>query len=59
MREPSAVKKTSRFQSLPPRNNGYYFKRVFKESEEHQRGSVYAVFDPATSMAVVVREYRD
>jgi hypothetical protein len=45
--------------SLPPLNNSLCFKRVFKESEEHQRGGVYAVFDPASSTAVVFREYHD
>jgi hypothetical protein len=40
-------------------NNALCFQRVFKESEEHQRGGVYAVFDPATSTAAVFREYHD
>ena len=34
------------------------FKRVFK-MEEHERGMIYARFDPATSTAVVWRGYRD
>jgi len=52
--------KTSRlFQGLPPLANALWFRRVFKESEEHQRGSVYAVFDPASSTAIVVRQYHD
>lgn len=55
----SALKKSRLFQKLPPLNDLTCFKRVFKESEERQRGSVYAVFDPATSTAVVCREYRD
>jgi len=57
--ERSAQKGTRLFQSLPPLTNALCFQRVFKESEEHQRGGVYAVFDPATSTAVVFREYHD
>jgi hypothetical protein len=57
--EHSAHQGTRLFQSLPPLNNLPCFQRVFKESEEHQRGGVYAVFDPATSTAVVFREYHD
>ena len=57
--EPSAIKKCRLFQSLPPLTNGLCFKRVFKPGEEHERGSVYAVFDPATTTAVVFREYSD
>jgi hypothetical protein len=59
MLELAAVKKSRLVQSLPPLTNAYYFKRVFNASEEHQRGSVYAVYDPATSTAVVVREFHD
>lgn len=59
MLEPSAIKTSRLFQSLPPLTNALCFKRVFKESEEHQRGKVYAVFDSATSTAIVVREFRD
>ena len=59
MLERSAHKGTRLFQSLPPMTNSLCFKRVFKESEEHQRGGVYAVFDPATSTATVFREYHD
>jgi hypothetical protein len=57
--EQSSLKKYRLFQSFPPLNDGPCFKRVFKEKEERQRGSVYAVFDPATSTAAVFREYRD
>jgi hypothetical protein len=59
MLEHSAHKGTRLFQSLPALNNALCFQRVFKESAEHQRGGVYAVFDPATSTAVVFREYHD
>ena len=59
MLETSALKKTRLLQNLPSLTNLLCFKRVFKEAEEHQRGGVYAVFDPATSTAVVYREYRD
>jgi hypothetical protein len=59
MLEVAAIKKSRLFQSLPPLDNAACFKRVFKESEEHQRGRVFALFDPATSTAVVIREYHD
>lgn len=55
----SALKQSRLFQAVPPPNDLTCFKRVLKESEERQRGSVYAVFDPATSTAAVYREYRD
>jgi hypothetical protein len=46
---------------LPPlkENDVLCFKRVFKEGEEHELGSVYAAFDPATSSAIVLRGYQD
>jgi len=59
MLEHSALKKTRLYQSLPPLKNELCFKRVFKEGEEHERGSIYAAFDPATSTAIVWRGYRD
>ncbi len=59
MLEQSSLKKSRLFQSVPQPNDPPCFKRVFKEAEEHQRGGVYAVFDPATSTAVVFREYHD
>jgi hypothetical protein len=59
MLELTIVKKSKLIQSLPPLNNALFFKRIFKESEEHQRGGVYAVFDPATSTAIVLRDYHD
>lgn len=55
----SLQKGTKLFQSLPPMTNRICFQRIFKEEEEHQRGGVYAAFDPATSTAVVFREYHD
>ena len=55
----SGLKGSRLFQDLPPLNPAQVFKRVFKAAEEHQRGSVYAVFDAATGMAVVFRAYRD
>ncbi len=57
--EHSAHNGTRLVQSLPPMNNAIYFQRIFKESEEHQRGGIYAVFNPATATAVVFREYHD
>jgi len=59
MLEPSALKNTRLYQSLPPLNDALCFKRVFKEGEEHELGSVYAAFDPATSTAIVLRGYQD
>ena len=57
--ESSKLKATRLGQTLPPLTNVLCFKRAFKESEEHQRGSVFAVFDPATSTAIVLRGYHD
>ena len=59
MLEQSSITKSRLYQSLPPLNNALAFRRVFKESEEHQRGSVFAAFDPASATAVVFREYHD
>ena len=59
MLEHSSLKNSRRFQNLPSSAGRQCFKRSFKEAEEHQRGSVYAVFDPATSTAAVFREYHD
>jgi hypothetical protein len=55
----SSLERCRLMQSVPPANDLPCFKSVLKGKEERQRGSVYAVFDPATSTAVVVREYRD
>ena len=57
--ESSALKATRLGQSLPPLTNALCFKRVFNEPVEHQRGSIYAAFDPAAATAVVFREYHD
>jgi hypothetical protein len=57
--ESSAIKTSRVFQNLPPLTSAIYFQRVFKESEEHQRGRVYAVFNPTTGTALVMRVYRD
>ena len=57
--ERSAHKGTKLFKGLPPVSNLLCFQRVFKESAEHQRGVVYAAFDPATATAVMFREYHD
>ena len=59
MFESSALQKTGLYHSLPPLNAALCFKRVFKEGEEHQLGSVYAAFEPATATVVVLRAYRD
>ena len=55
----SSLKATGLFQSLPAAGNFICFQRVFKPAEEHERGSVYAAFDAATSTAMVFREYHD
>jgi hypothetical protein len=55
----SAFKNSKLFQSVPSSSDLPCFKRVFKPGEEHQRGRVFAVFDPGTSTAVVLRESRD
>lgn len=57
--EQSALTQAKLLQSVPPSTDLPCFKRVFKEKEERQRGTVYAMFDPATATAVVLREYRD
>lgn len=55
----SSLKTCRLFQSLPPLNDSPCFKCVFKAGEEHERGSVYAAFDAATSTVVIFREYND
>lgn len=55
----SSLKTTRAAKNLPAAGDLICFKRVFLESEEHKRGSVYAVFDPATTTAIVFREYHD
>jgi hypothetical protein len=57
--EQSSLKKSRLFQNLPPINNLVCYKRIFKAKEERELGSIYAAFDPATSTAVVFREYHD
>jgi len=55
----SALKATSASQSILRSDQLICVRRVFNEHEEHERGHVYAAFDPATSTAVVFREYHD
>jgi hypothetical protein len=57
--EQSSLARHQQLQGFPPLHDLPCFRRLFKEPEERQRGGVYAVFDPATSTAVVFREYRD
>ena len=59
MLEHSSLKGTKLFQNLPQSGDLVCFRRIFKESEEHQRGSVYTAFDRATLRAAVFREYHD
>ena len=55
----SLLNKTSAVRTLPPLDNCRCFKRVFKEGQEKERGSVYAAFDPSSSVAVVLYSYHD
>ena len=57
--EQSRLRKCRLFQSSPQPDDLPCFKRVFKPGEEHERGSIFAAFDRATSTAVVFRQYRD
>lgn len=59
VRERSSLKKSQLFQMLPAAGERQCFKRVFKAAEEHERGMVFAVFNPATVTAVVFRGYND
>lgn len=59
MLEQSALQKTRLYQNVPQLNDLTCYRRVFNEQEEHKRGSIYAVFDPATATAAVYREYHD
>ena len=55
----SSLTKTRVFENRPQAGSPVCFRRVFKESQEHQRGGVYAAFDPATSTAIVFRRHQD
>ena len=55
----SDLKSTRLFRQSPPSTDHPCFKRVFKPGEEHERGSIFATYDPDTSTAIVLREYRD
>ena len=57
--EQSALKKSRLFQTVPQSSGLTCYKRFFNARKERKRGGVYAVFDPATSTAVVYREYHD
>lgn len=59
MRVCTGLKSTQIFQTLPATSDWQCFRRVFKEAEEHKRGSVYAAFDPATVTTVILRIYSD
>lgn len=59
MLERSGLKKSQLLQMLPSAGERQCFKRIFKAAEEHERGTVFAVFDLATSTAAVFRGYRD
>jgi len=55
----SMLKEISASQRILRSDQLICFRRVFNEHEEHERGHVYAAFDPATATAVVFREYHD
>lgn len=55
----SVFKSSPLLQRVPRQNAILCFQRVFKPGQEHQRGSVYAVFDPASGQAAVWRQYHD
>jgi hypothetical protein len=55
----SSLAQTAIAQKLPRLDAALSFKRIFNEAGEHQRGGIFAAYDPATSTAVVLREYRD
>lgn len=55
----SSLKATRAFRKLSPSGQPACYRRVFNEAKEHQLGRVYASFDPASSTAVVFREYHD
>ncbi len=55
----SALRNTRLAGHLPDLDHVECFKRRFNAGEEHERGRVFALFDAATSTAVVVRECRD
>jgi hypothetical protein len=56
--ETSSLPSTRLGKALPPLAGAQFFQRAFK-TEEHERGRIFAVFDPATQTAVVLRAYRD
>ena len=55
----SSLQDAKLFQQIPAAGELKCYQRVFRESTEHERGSVLAVFDPASSTAFVFRGYRD
>lgn len=57
--EHSALKSTRVGKTVPPLAALPCLKRVFKDKEEHERGTVFAVFDAANSRAIVFRGYHD
>lgn len=55
----SSLTKTRLFNNVPVSGDLQCFKRIFNEKEDHEGGVIFALFDPATSTAVVLRERRD
>lgn len=54
-----SLKDSRLYQQATQLDDPVCFRRVFNESEEHERGRIYAAFDAASSTAVVLREYHD
>jgi hypothetical protein len=57
--ERSSLKTARASRNLPQTGDLTCFKRIFREAEEHERGSVYAAFDSATATTFIFREYHD
>lgn len=57
--EPSSLKEAKLFGQIPASDETKAFKRVFKEGEEHERGTIFAVFEPQSSTVAMFRGYRD
>jgi len=57
--ERSSLKNSKLLRSFPSPDELLCYRRVFKPGEEHERGSLYAVFDRATATAAVFRECHD
>ena len=55
----SSLKQTQLFRRVSLSGKFVCYQRTFNEGKEHKLGCIYAAFDPATSTAMVLREYQD